>query len=91
MQSNILITNPISKSINFPISGSTNIFMEMEKMGIDVEPFLEIAALDIIKQFGDDALKYSSKIEKNFIATGDIDSALIWAKISEHLNEIQIN
>lgn len=91
MQSNILIAKSSSKKINSKNLESADIFVEMENMGIDSTPFIEIAAIDIKNQFGDAAFKYSNEIEQNFINSGDLSSALIWAKISAHLSEIKIN
>lgn len=91
MQSNILITKSSSKNINSKNLESADIFIEMENMGIDSTPFIEIAAIDIKNQFGDAAFKYSNEIEQNFIDRGDLSSASIWAKISAHLCEIKIN
>lgn len=91
MHSNILITDPKPSSTNSKKLKSVNIFEEMETLGIDTTPFLEIAALDIIDQFGDAALYYSSAIEQKFIENDDLTSATIWAKISSHLSEIQFN
>jgi|GEM_PF-743790 hypothetical protein len=80
MQSNILITKSSSKNINSKNLGSADIFVEMENMGIDSTPFIEIAAIDIKNQFGDATFKYSNEIEQNFIDRGDLSSASIWAK-----------
>jgi hypothetical protein len=58
MQSNIIVNQQISDNPNTNFQEYANILIEMEKMGIDPTPFTEIAALDLIKQFGDKALDY---------------------------------
>ena len=66
----------------------TNIFLEMKSLGIDPEPFLEIAALDLLNQYGDNALNYSVQIENDFTEDGDIQSAEIWQKICLYLQNL---
>ena len=87
MQSNIMVNQQISDNTNSNFLECTNILTEMEKMGIDPTPFLEIAALDLINQFGEAAFEYSIQIEQNFIIAGDIEKAIIWGKLSSQLSE----
>jgi predicted component of type VI protein secretion system len=88
MQSNIIVNQQISDNPNTNFQEYANILIEMEKMGIDPTPFTEIAALDLIKQFGDKALDYSVQIEQNFIIAGDAAKAKIWSKLSSQLSKI---
>ena len=88
MQSNIIVNQQISDNPNTNFQEYANILIEMEKMGIDPTPFTEIAALDLIKQFGDKALDYSVQIEQNFIIAGDAEKAKIWSKLSSQLSKI---
>lgn len=88
MQSNIIVNQQISDNPNTNFQEYANILTEMEKMGIDPTPFTEIAALDLIKQFGDKALDYSVQIEQNFIIAGDAEKAKIWSKLSSQLSKI---
>jgi hypothetical protein len=88
MQSNIIVNQQISDNPNTNFQEYANILIEMEKMGIDPTPFTEIAALDLIKQFGDKALDYSVQIEQNFIIAGDAAKAKIWSKLSSQLGKI---
>ena len=64
MQSNIIVNQQISDNPNTNFQEYANILIEMEKMEIDPTPFTEIAALDLIKQFGDKALDYSVQMSK---------------------------
>ena len=62
-----------------------SILSEMKLLGIDYNPFLEIAAQDISDKFGALAYDYSIHIQQNFVINQDMDSAEIWAKISNIL------
>jgi hypothetical protein len=86
MQSNIFISNTRSKAPHSDLKDGASIFMEMEMHGIDPAPFLEIAARDLSNQYGSTALAYSQRIEQDFQDEGDIDSAIIWSKISTRLS-----
>lgn len=88
MQSNIIVNISKPNTDNPRFQESASILMEMEMMGIDPAPFLEVAARDLIKQFGVTSLNYSAQIEQNFIDNGDIDSATIWSRISSQLSEL---
>lgn len=69
-------------------AGKENIFLEMHALGIDPQPFLEIAAHDLINQYGKNALNLSQKIEKDFMNEDDPQSAEIWSKISAYLESL---
>lgn len=68
--------------------GKINIFLEMSALGIDPQPFLEIAAHDLINQYGDNALALSQKIGSDFLDGNDQQSAEIWQKISAYLESL---
>ncbi len=61
---------------------------EMEQTGIDVNFLIEIAAHDLVVQFGDKALDYSIQIEQDFLLANDMDSMMIWNKISSYLSSL---
>ena len=87
MQSDIIVKNTGNNSIESRGLENLTILQEMEQMGIDPDPFLEIAARDLINQFGQNALEYSIQIEQNFIEAENLQSAIIWGKISSFLSE----
>lgn len=89
MQSNIVINRLKKNNAKSNFLDCAGLLMEMEMLGVDPAPFLEVAARDLINQFGRTALKYSIQIEQNFIETGDIDSAAIWSRISSQLSKLQ--
>ena len=89
MQSNIIFNHPRPNATNSNLKESAGIFMEMEMHGIDPAPFLEIAARDLVNQYGKVALSYSARIAQDFQDEGDIDSAIIWSKISSHLSTMK--
>ncbi len=66
-------------------NGNINILSEMNLLGIDYNPFLEIAAKDLSDKLGDLAYGYSISIRQSFIINQDLESAEIWAKISNIL------
>jgi len=66
-------------------ASQTDLFIEMQNLGIDPNPLLEIAAHDLLNQYGADALSYSIQIERNFYEEGDRQSASIWQKIITYL------
>ena len=45
-------------------SKKTNLFVEMKDLGIDPIPLLEIAAHDLLNQYGNDAVTFSMQIER---------------------------
>lgn len=65
-----------------------DIFFQMELLGINPDPFIEIAAQDLINQYGNDALNHSWKIIQEFKRCGDHQSANIWIKITTFLGKI---
>ena len=67
---------------------NTDLFIEMRDQGIDPIPLLEIAAHDLLNQYGNDAVRYSIQIEKDFTDEGDIQSAEIWQIISHYLQTL---
>jgi len=69
-------------------SKETSLFTEMEELGIDPAPLLEIAAHDLLNQYGNDAVSYSIQIERGFEDNGDTESAAIWQKISHYLQSL---
>ncbi len=69
-----------------PLEG--HIFLEMIALGIDPDPFIEVAAHDLINQFGESALDYSLQIERRFRDEYEAQSALIWKKISSYLQQL---
>lgn len=80
----IMITQrPIHKA-----SDNTSLFSEMKALGIDPLPLLEIAAQDLLNQYGKNAFTYSIQIERNFKNDGDDQSAEIWQKISHYLQSM---
>ncbi|MDG1707302.1 MAG: hypothetical protein P8H03_01000 [Emcibacteraceae bacterium] len=89
MHSNIIINHSRPTAANSNFKESVGIFMEMEMHGIDPTPFLEIAARDLVNQYGKVALSYSARIAQDFQDEGDIDSAIIWSKISSHLSTMK--
>jgi len=62
-----------------------SILSEMKLLGIDYNPFLEIAAKDLSDKFGDLAFDFSISIQQSYINNQDLESAEIWAKISNIL------
>ena len=75
--------SPINKTSN-----QTNLFVEMKNLGLDPIPLLEIAAHDLLNQYGNDAVTYSIQIERNFEDDGDLQSAEIWQRISHYLQSL---
>jgi|TARA_R110002096_G_scaffold436096_2_gene667499 hypothetical protein len=69
-------------------SKKTNLFVEMKDLGIDPIPLLEIAAHDLLNQYGNDAVTFSMQIERDFEDDGDFQSAEIWQKISHYLQNL---
>lgn len=69
-------------------SKKTNLFVEMKDIGIDPMPLLEIAAHDLLNQYGNDAVTYSMQIERDFEDDGDFQSAEIWQIISHYLQNL---
>lgn len=65
-----------------------NIFTEMEAIGINPDTLLEIAAHDLINQYGDNALIYSKKIEQQYFENGDEQSLQIWQRITNYLQTL---
>lgn len=88
MQSNIILSKSLPKAANANLKETANIFLEMEQLGIDPAPFLEIAAHDLVNQYGSIALDYSLYIEQDFKEDGDTEAAEIWQKISCCLVEL---
>ncbi|MCC3862023.1 hypothetical protein [Pseudemcibacter aquimaris] len=89
MQSNIIIQQPLPKSANANLKESAGILLEMEMMGIDPTPFLEIAARDLANQYGAIALDYSLQIESDFKDEGNMEAAAIWNAITAQLNNLE--
>ncbi len=85
MNSNINLTfdNPAKDAS----SGSLNhdIFIQMDRLGINPGPLIETAAHDLLRQFGDKALNYAIIIALDFEDHGADNSALIWHKIIDYL------
>ncbi|MBL4603608.1 MAG: hypothetical protein JKY84_12745 [Emcibacteraceae bacterium] len=88
MNSNPILIDSYSRRNKKPTAVTTNIFLEMELIGMDPNPLLEIAAHDLINQYGNDAVGYSIQIERDFIDEGDAESAEIWQKISNYLQSL---
>lgn len=65
-----------------------SIFSQMELLGINPDPFIEIAAHDLLNQYGIDTLSHSRKILNDFTARDDLQSAEIWQKIIKYLEEL---
>lgn len=91
MQSNIILSKPHPKAANAKLKETANIFLEMEQLGIDPAPFLEIAAHDLVTQYGSIALDYSIYIEQDFKEDGDTEAAEIWQKISNYLSRLNVD
>lgn len=89
MNTNVILIEDHRKPAKADLIKSTNIFSEMEQLGVDPAPFLEIAALDLNTQYGPDALSFSLQIIEEFIDSGDNQSVEIWQKISSHLSQLQ--
>lgn len=89
MQSNIIINKPLPKAANTNLKESAGILLEMEMMGIDPTPFLEIAARDLANQYGSIALDYSLQIESDFKEEGNMEAAAIWNGITTQLNHLE--
>lgn len=89
MNSNVILIKDHKKQVRADLFKCTNIFSEMEQLGIDPGPFLEVAALDLNNQYGPDALGFSLQIIEDFSEDGDNQSAEIWQKISCHLSQLQ--
>lgn len=88
MNSEVIIFDDFRAARKEKDDGKINIFLEMSALGIDPQPFLEIAAHDLINQYGDNALELSQKIKNDFLTANDLESAEIWQKISAHLESI---
>jgi hypothetical protein len=54
----------------------------MEQLGVNPDPFIEIAALDLHKQYGASTYEYYVKIQDVFLENNDFEAAEIWQKIS---------
>ena len=89
MKSNVILIKDHKKPTKTDLTKNTNIFSEMEQLGIDPGPFLEVAAQDLSNQYGSDALSFSLQICQEFCDDGDNQSAEIWQKISCHLSQLQ--
>ncbi len=63
-----------------------DMFLQMDKMGINPDPFIEIAAHDLVIQFGNKALAYSYIIADDFRSREEYQSAKIWDKIISYLD-----
>ncbi len=81
MKSNIYQIKEYKNSHEKNINIAENIFIEMENLGIDPKPFLEMAALDLYNQYGNDALHFADRIYQNFFDLGDVQSSRIWRKL----------
>ncbi len=88
MPSTNLMPEPLEGSLTTNNADTTDLFMAMEAAGIDVDVMIEIAAHDLINQFGDDALLYSIQIEQDFTMKNNIEAMLIWKKISTYLHTL---
>lgn len=89
MNSNIILIKDHKRPAKVDFLKSTNIFSEMEQLGVDPGPFLEIAAQDLNNQYGPDALSFALQIIEEFIDNGDNQSAEVWQRISCHLSQLQ--
>ncbi len=63
-----------------------NMFAQMKLVGINPNPFIEIAAHDLLNQYGCDALMIAKNISFDFNNRGDFQAAEIWMKIEEYLS-----
>lgn len=81
MKTNIYPINNIEKQVANDMEISENIFFEMEKLGIDTQPFIELAATDLFNQYGMEALQFADQIYQDFFDLNDVQSSRIWRKI----------
>ncbi|MBT5185804.1 MAG: hypothetical protein HOH19_05105 [Kordiimonadaceae bacterium] len=89
MNTNIILFENYKKPVTSELKENANIFIEMEQLGIDPDPFLEIAALDLFKQYGASSYDYSIKIQDVFLQNYDFGAAEIWQKIAAILLNLQ--
>lgn len=64
------------------------IFDQMRHLGINPDPFIEIAAHDLLSQYGDKAQYFAKSISCDFYDRGDFPAAEIWKKIDVYLSSI---
>ena len=78
----------LNNSLNQEKSLKNDIFAEMKAVGINPDALLEIAAHDLINQYGDKALVYSQTIEQQYYENDDEQSLQIWQRISSYLQSL---
>jgi len=84
---NIAIYNDknIKNDTTAKINVSSELFKELSLLEIDPFPFYEIAAKDLLVNYGPSAIDLADQVISSFIKEENFESAEIWRNISQAL------
>ena len=65
----------------------TNLLVDLEKMGIDPQPYFILAAREFENIYGENSVDNARHLYANAINSGDADDAYIWRRILSVLSD----